>query len=156
MILYRAVHIVNGWKIPPDNSGHPNYLFWVPLFLRVILLGVHDIANHFFPRGTLHTWALWFLGWRKCMFFRILGKRRNFSVRRLPINCTLCQSTFMVLLLATYTTKKCNAQLAITSTAQTLLDRHHLLVPLLEQQWRFWENESKNGSTCYFFLFLHT
>ena len=69
VVLYRAVHIVNGWKIPPDKSGHPNYLFWVPLFLRVILLGVHDIANHFFPRGTLHTWALWFLGWRTCMFF---------------------------------------------------------------------------------------
>ena len=78
MILYRAVHIVNGWKIPPDNSGHPNYLFWVPLFLRVILLGVHDIANHFFPRGTLHTWALWFLGWSKCMFVRILGKKKFF------------------------------------------------------------------------------
>ena len=131
-------------------SGSPSFcgwFFWGFMILPIIFfLVIHYIHwQHYDFWVDVRVW-----------FFFGSWESRNSFVRHLPINCTLCQSTFMVLLLATYTTKKCNAQLAITSTAQTLLDRHHLLVPLLEQQWRFWENESKNGSTCYFFSFLHT
>ena len=98
VILYRAVHIVNGWKIPPDNSGHPNYLFWVPLFLRWFVWGFMILPIIFFllvhyMHGHYDFWA------------DVHGSFRSWESRNsfVPINCTLCQSTFMALLLATYT-----------------------------------------------------